>query len=205
MKKSIKSISSLAILGFVLFTSSCKKQENLAGADDASLNQNEKLGLVGTQSLGGTSLTVSMGGNAYVTTLASGGVETVTSTKLANWTNANSIFSSYFRIGNTGALTVAVKASVPSGTSVLKITINGTPFNVTATGTANTTYTVGTVNITTPGYVTVQFQGVSKTGSYFADVSDLVISGAAVASNVYYANDPANYYWSRRGDRKSVV
>jgi hypothetical protein len=199
MKKSIKSISGLAILGFVLFTSSCKKQENLTGADAASSDQSKKLGLANAQSLGGTSLTVSMGGNAFVTTLASGGAETVTSTKLANWTNANSIFSSYFRIGNTGALTVAVKASVPSGTSVLKITINGTPFNVTATGTANTTYTVGTVNITTPGYVTVQFQGVSKTGSYFADVSDLVISGAAVASNVYYANDPANYYWSRRG------
>jgi len=60
---------------------------------------------------------------------------------------ANNIFSSYFRIGNPGALTVFVKASVPGGTSMLKITINGTPFNVTAAGTANTTYTVGTVPV----------------------------------------------------------
>ncbi|RYD69415.1 MAG: hypothetical protein EOP53_27205, partial [Sphingobacteriales bacterium] len=101
MKKIIKSISGLAIMGLVLFTSSCKKQENLQDANDASLLQKGKFGLANTQSLGGSSLTVSMGGNAYVTTLASGGAETVTSTKLANWTNANSIFRAYFRIGNT--------------------------------------------------------------------------------------------------------
>jgi hypothetical protein len=66
-------------------------------------------------------------------------------------------------------------------------------------GTAFTTYNVGTVNITSPGYVKVNFQGVSKTGGYFADVSDLIISGPVVASNVQYANDSANFYWSRRG------
>ncbi|WP_316804751.1 DUF3472 domain-containing protein [Pedobacter nototheniae] len=196
MKKITKSIANLMVLGFVLLTVSCKKQETGLSQNDTILN---KEGLLSAKSLGGTSLTVSMGGNAFVTTLASGGAETVTTTKLANWTNANSIFSSYFRLGNTGALTVAVKASVPTGTSVLKITINGTPFNVTATGSAYTTYNVGTINITNPGYVTVQFQGVSKTGSYFADVTDLVISGSSVAANVNYADDPANYYWSRRG------
>ncbi|HEY1201073.1 MAG TPA: hypothetical protein VGE79_08840, partial [Niastella sp.] len=45
--------------------------------------------------------TISMGGNAYVTTLASGSSETVTSTTLANWTNANSKFSAYFRLALT--------------------------------------------------------------------------------------------------------
>ncbi|TKC13169.1 DUF5077 domain-containing protein [Pedobacter polaris] len=197
MKKPIKSISSLFVLALLLFTSSCKKNEG--GAEAATLDKLESVAVAEPQSLGGTSLTVSMGGNAFVTTLAPGSGETVTTTTLGNWTNANSIFSSYFRIGNTGSLTVKVKASVPSGTSVLKITVNGTIFNVTVTGAAYTTYNVGTVNIATPGYVTVKFQGVTKTGSYFADVSDLVISGPSVASNVYYANDPANYYWSRRG------
>ena len=178
------------LLMFTLF--SCKKdqQKNVAVNKATTLK---------TESLGGTSLTVSMGGNAYVTTLASGGVETVTTTTLANWTNANSIFSAYFRLGNTGSLTVKVKAKVASGSSVVKITVNGVAFNVSMSGTAFTTYNVGTVNITSPGYVKVNFQGVSKTGGYFADVSDLIISGPAVASNVQYANDSANFYWSRRG------
>jgi hypothetical protein len=181
----------LALL-IMLTLFSCKKdqQKNVAANKASALK---------TESLGGTSLTVSMGGNAYVTTLASGGVETVTTTTLANWTNANSIFSAYFRLGNTGSLTVKVKAKVASGSSVVKITVNGVAFNVSMSGTAFTTYNVGTVNITSPGYVKVNFQGVSKTGGYFADVSDLIISGPVVASNVQYANDSANFYWSRRG------
>ena len=174
----------------VLF--SCKKdaQKSLAAnpAPDA-----------GTQSLGGTSLRVSMGGNAFVTTLAPGGDEVVTSTTLANWTNPNSIFSAYFRLGNTGSLTVKVKAKVASGSSVVKLTINGVPFNVSMTGSTFTTYDVGTVNIASAGYVRVDFKGVSKTGDYYADVSDLIISGPVVASNVQYANDSTNFYWSRRG------
>lgn len=144
--------------------------------------------------------TISMGGNAYVTTLASGSSETVTSTKLANWTNANSKFSVYFRLALTGSLTVKMRASVlPSGTSSVRVTVNGTPFTVNLSGSAQTVYTVGTVNISTPGYVKVDFQGLTKSGSYFADVYDLLISGTATASNVVYANDAANYYWSRRG------
>jgi hypothetical protein len=178
------------LMMFTLF--SCKKDQQKNVAVD-------KATTLKTQSLGGTSLTVSMGGNAFVTTLAPGGVETVTTTTLANWTNANSIFSAYFRLGNTGSLTVKVKAKVASGSSVVKITVNGVAFNVSMSGTAFTTYNVGTVNITSPGYVKVNFQGVSKTGGYFADVSDLIISGPVVASNVQYANDSANFYWSRRG------
>jgi hypothetical protein len=146
-----------------------------------------------------TSYTVSMGGNAYVTQLATGGTETVTATSLSGWTNPNSIFSAYFRLGLTGSLTIKVKATVPSGNSTIKVTINGVAYNVNMTGKNATTYNVATVNIGSAGYVKVDFQGISKTGSNYAEVSDLVISGAATASNVLFANDPANYYWSRRG------
>jgi hypothetical protein len=147
-----------------------------------------------------SSYTISMGGNAYVTTLASGSSETVTSTSLAGWTNANSKFSAYFRLGLTGSLTVKMRARVlPSGSSVVRVTVNGTQFTVNLSGTAARVYNVGTVNINAAGYVKVDFQGISKTGSYFADVDDLIISGVATASNVVYANDAANYYWSRRG------
>jgi hypothetical protein len=183
----------MCLMMFVLF--SCKKDEQKTAANLPANGVSE----LKTKSLGDTALTVSMGGNAFVTTLATGGVETVTSTTLANWTNPNSIFSAYFRLGNTGSLTVKVKAKVASGSSVIKLTINGVAFNVAMSGSAFATYNVGTVNVTSPGYVKVDFQGVSKTGGYYADVSDLIISGPTVASNVQYANDASNFYWSRRG------
>ncbi|MBT2563125.1 DUF5077 domain-containing protein [Pedobacter sp. ISL-68] len=178
---------------------SCKK----IAAENAELTT-LKNKLQSSTPMGGTSLTVPVGGNAYVTTLATGGTESVTNTALTNWTNPNSIFSAYFRLGTLGSLTVKIKATVPSGSSVIKVTINGTSFNVNVTGASSTTYNVGTVNVTAPGYVRVNFQGLSKTGSNYAEISDLVISGTAVASNVIFANDPANFYWERRGAAPSL-
>jgi hypothetical protein len=184
----------LHYLGFfmLILLFACKKetQKNLSVNGSSDLK---------TQVLGGSSLTVSMGGNAFVTTLAPGSSETVTTTTLANWTNSNSIFSAYFRLGNTGSLTIKVKAKIASGSSVVKLIINGVSFNVSMSGSSFTTYNVGTVNIVSPGYIKVDLQGVSKTGGYYADVSDLIISGPVVASNVQYANDSTNFYWSRRG------
>lgn len=146
-----------------------------------------------------SSYNVALAGNGFVTTLPSGSSEVITAYGLGNWTNPSSVTSVYFRLGLSGQLTVALKAKVPSGTSVIKVSVNGKPFNVTLSGDTYTTYTAGSVAITSSGYVRVSLRGVSKTGDYFADVSDIVISGTATASNVVYANDPDNYYWSRRG------
>lgn len=194
MKKQFLKIAT----GFCLLLAiaACKKQTGV-GAEDTPNQLPPPADVNTSNSLGGSSLTVGLGGNAFIT--ANGGAELINSTGLHNWTSANAITSVYFRLGLTGNLTVALKATVPSGSSNIKVTVNGTAFNKTISGTAATTYTIGTVNITSAGYVKVDIQGVSKTGSYFGDVSDLIISGPAVASGVQYANDAANYYWSRRG------
>lgn len=145
----------------------------------------------------GNPVDVALGGNGFLTTV--GASELIDSTGLHNWTSASTITSVYFRLGITGKLTVALKGIVTTGTSKIKVTVNGTAFNATVTGNSYQTWNVGTVNVTTPGYVKVTIQGVSKTGGYFGDVSDVLISGSATTSGVQYANDPTNYYWSRRG------
>ncbi|HVI47149.1 MAG TPA: DUF5077 domain-containing protein [Chitinophaga sp.] len=146
-----------------------------------------------------SSYDVALAGNAYVTTLAPGGTEVITDNGLSSWTNSGSTTSAYFRLGLTGQLNVSIRAKVPSGSSTIKVTVNGTSFTKTISGKNSTDYSIGSVNISSAGYVKVDLQGVSKTGSYFGDVSHVVISGTATASNVVYANDAANYYWSRRG------
>jgi len=145
-------------------------------------------------------INVPLGGNAYITQKNANAAEVIASYGLANWTSANTITSVYFRLGQTGQVTVAVRAKVPSGTSNIRVAINGTAFTVNGlTGNKYQTYQAGTVSITAAGYVKVDLQGLSKTGGYFADVSDLVISGTATTSGVLFANDAANFYWSRRG------
>ncbi|PST83909.1 hypothetical protein C7T94_03960 [Pedobacter yulinensis] len=184
MKKTKSFLSSLCVL---LTLISCKDQLPEAAPST-------KLAAA-VNSVGGTSLNVGLGGNAY--TAGTGGL--INDTGLHNWTSTSTITSVWFRLSLTGSLTVALKGSVPTGSSNIKVTINGTVFNKTITGSSVSTTTIGTVNVASPGYVRVDIQGVSKTGSYFGDISDLVISGPTVASGVQYATDVSNYYWSRRG------
>ena len=147
-----------------------------------------------------TNIAIPMGGNAYITQSASGFTEKINESGLTNWTAASTTVSVYFKVGQTGQLDLALKAKTdPSASSVVKVLVNGTAFTVTISGAASKTYFAGTVNIGTVGYVKVDLQGMSKTGTSFAEVSDIMIGGSATSSNLVYANDAANYYWSRRG------
>lgn len=146
-----------------------------------------------------TSIAIALAGNGYVTTPAAGSNEAITDNGLGNWTNSGSITTVYFKTEKSGQLHVAVKAKVPAGKSQLKVTVNGTAFTIDAEGDSYKSYFAGTVQLTAAGYNKVELQGISKTGSYFADVSDVLIGGSATTEGLAYANDPANYYWSRRG------
>jgi len=146
-----------------------------------------------------SSFSVPVAGNSFLTVKPSGASEVITSSNLGNWTNSSTVISTYFRVSTTGTLNIGLKASVPSGTSVVKVTVGGTSKNVTLTGSTSKDYTVGDFTISSPGYVKVDLQGVSKTGGYFADVSDVTFSGAASTGTNVYSNDPSYYYWARRG------
>ncbi len=144
-----------------------------------------------------TALVVALAGNAFITSAPSGAGEVINDSGLANWSNAGTVTSAYFRMASSGAVTLALDAKLAgSNNSTIRVTVNGTPFTVKLAGAASKTYAVGTVNVAAPGYVKVDLQGVSKDGGYFGDVSALKVTTAAT---VNYANDAANYYWSRRG------
>lgn len=178
----------IGIAFFCSFFFCCKKENNQTAQPSPSTKQPPA-----------TTIAVPLGGNGYITEKPNGATEMITDNGLANWTNASSIISTYFRLGQTGQLHVAIKAKSPSGNSVVKVVVNGTAFTINLTGNEYKVYFAGTVNIVNIGYVKVDLQGVSKTGNYFADVSDVMIGGSSTTSNVVFASDQANFYWSRRG------
>ncbi|NYE60815.1 hypothetical protein FHW58_001967 [Duganella sp. 1224] len=141
--------------------------------------------------------TVALAGNAFITSAPAGAAEVINDNGLANWNNASTVTSAYFRVASAGSVTLGLDARLAgSNNSTIRVTVNGTPFTVALAGTATKTYAVGTVNVAAPGYVKVDLQGVSKDGGYFGDVSALKVT---TASTLNYASDAANYYWSRRG------
>ncbi|WP_288436227.1 DUF3472 domain-containing protein [uncultured Chryseobacterium sp.] len=191
MKLKLLTDTFLGIAALIIFQSCA--ENTVATADTVSAMKNASV------FNRASSFSVPVAGNSFLTVKPAGASEVITSTNLGNWTNSNTVISTYFRVSSTGPLTVGLKASVPSGTSVVKVTIGNTSKNVTLTGSGYKDYTVGDFTVSSPGYIKVDLQGVSKTGGYFADVTDVTFSGAASAGTNVFSNDPSYYYWARRG------
>ena len=189
----VKLLANALFSSTLLVFQSCAESNIIT--EDTISKQQEKSAVISKNS----SFNVPVAGNSFLTIKPSGANEVITSTKLANWNNSNTTISTYFKVSNSGNLNIGLKASVPSGTSVIKVTIGGVSKNVTLTGSAYTNYTVGDFNISTPGYVKLDLQGVSKTGGYFADLTDITFSGPASTGTNIFSNDPSYYYWARRG------
>jgi hypothetical protein len=147
---------------------------------------------------------VALAGNAFITSAAPNAAEVITSSGLGNWTSASTVTSAWFRVAASpncsrscpAMVTVSLNARLAGSTrSTVRVSVNGTPFDVALSGNVTKNYAVGTVTVPA-GYVKVDLQGVSKDGGYFGDVSSI---GVSTEATLNYANDPANYYWSRRG------
>lgn len=141
-------------------------------------------------------VSIPLSNNAFVTHQAKDGRESVSNNGLTNWTNPMSIYSAFFRVANVGELKLKIKAT---GSSKIKITINGESFHVVLTGGRTATYAVGTTTITQPGYVKVDFQGVEKDKFTFGEISHILVSGSAAATGVVYASKLEDKHWDRRG------
>lgn len=142
-----------------------------------------------------TTATVELAGNAFITSGNEGAV--INERGLAGWSNPDAIASTYFRVAGPGAVQVALDASLADGgNSTIRVKINGAPFDVKLAGKDRKTYAVGTVSVPAAGYVKVDMQGLSRVKATFGDVAALKVTSNAALT---YANDPANYYWSRRG------
>lgn len=146
-----------------------------------------------------TTIAIPLAGNGYITQMALGGSAEITKNGLRKWADMSSVISIFFRTGKTGVLHIGFKAKAISGNSTVKISVNETDFSVNLAGSENKSWFAGTVAISKPGYIKVDLQGISKTGTCFADVSDLLIGGSATTGDIVFANDPENFYWSRRG------
>ena len=146
-----------------------------------------------------TPIAIPLAGNAYITKIAPGGSAEISKDGLSKWADKGTIASVYFKLVQSGELHIAIRGKTISGNSVIKVSVNGKDFSVNLTGSNVKPWFAGTLSISNPGYIKVDLQGISKTGTWFADVSDILIGGSATTGGIVFANDPENFYWSRRG------
>ncbi|WP_278553456.1 DUF3472 domain-containing protein [Elizabethkingia bruuniana] len=145
-------------------------------------------------------LEIPLAGNAFITQKAPDATTTISREGLTKWNSTGSIASTYFRVDRPGQIILGIKAkSGTSGSSTLKVSLNGISKNVTINSSAFSDYNIGTFNISKPGYIKVDIQGITKNNNTFGDVSHITATGDALSGKNIFSNDPAYYYWARRG------
>ncbi|WP_163628817.1 DUF3472 domain-containing protein [Paludibacter sp. 221] len=151
-----------------------------------------------------TPIPISIPGNTYVT--AGSGVMLATNpdseSGISQWSKTDQRISMYFRVSKPGQLNLGFIGNIASGSSEIKVTVNGKEFLVKLNGASTKFYPIGQMEMEKAGYVRVDFQGVSTTSSYFGQISKLRIGGeATTGTNTYIKDDQVSEwsYWGRRG------
>lgn len=141
---------------------------------------------------------IPLGGNTYVSVAGSTG--NVTDNGLANWSDPETVFSTFFKVTQAGDLKLYLKYRGNTSESEIEVTCNDQTFPVklpNPEGRDAFAY-IGTLNNVTPGYIRVDMKGVKRDGDIYAIPSALAIDGSASQNMTYVSND-FSFYWGRRG------
>lgn len=145
-------------------------------------------------------------GNSYVTSSDNSEfISNSTGLFASAWDDKSVVISTFFRVGATGELNLAFNGSNATGTSRILFTVDGIPHEVIVSGPTEKIYAIAKINKAKDGYVRIDMQGVSKTGTSFGELSYFRIGGPAAAEVNHFVTEekmneaPNNTYFFRRG------
>ncbi len=143
---------------------------------------------------------VPVGGNTF-TSENNRGSRNINKDGIVNWSDEKINFTTYVRIAQPGKLKLSINLKVPEGKSRLKVTIQGRAKEIDVQVNTPSDLYVGEWNIKDTGYISCNIAGVSKSGSVFADIANLVLVGSAINEKTAYVKDNEGnfFYWGRRG------
>src|SRR5690606_13552047 len=140
----------------------------------------------------GDRITVPLGGNTWKSGEGRSGGR-ITNDGITHWTDDENSFTTYVRLAKTGTLEVWLQGNVPQGESDLQVSINGVAKKVKMDGSGTKEFKAGEWVISDTGYVAIHLKGLSKTGSQFANLTNILLGGTAV-------NDRARFVKSNEGN-----
>lgn len=136
-------------------------------------------------------LSIGLSGNGYVTSRSEGA--RITKEGLAQWTDPESVVSTYFYLHNPSKADLSLYAK---GHSQIKVSCGDRQFRVDLQSDTFTCVPVGSIDITRPGYVRVDLQGLTRQGAEFGEIKSLLADNVGAESA--YVKDFSDY-WGRRG------
>ena len=118
--------------------------------------------------------------------------------RLRGWSNPNTVLSTYFRVSAPGSMKLALKYS-SQNESAIRVLCLGKSFDVKLKPGTDDTVTLGEIADVAKGYIKVDFQGISTSGTDFGNVSSIIVDGKVTRDKPVFVNKSDYYYWGRRG------
>ena len=140
---------------------------------------------------------ISPGGNSWITNNTSENESVISKEGIHDWTNPNSVISTYFKMTTPGELHVGLTIRSIDGPSILKVTVGNTSKQIIIENNEYENIPVGVFDVETAGYLSVDIQGIQKSGTQIADINSILIAGSATMGKVYYVKD--DFYFGKRG------
>ena len=137
---------------------------------------------------------IPVGGNAYV-----GSGAKIKDKGLVEWTDVQAITNIYFRASVPQILNISLRLRVPEGESFIRVKSGSKIFDKGISNSTFDTVSIGKIEVKTAGHVQIDIQGLKKTHSQFAEISDLIISGEKVDQDLVYVKNGSSFHFGRRG------
>jgi hypothetical protein len=142
-------------------------------------------------------ISIPAAGNSWVINDIAQSGKTISNSGITNWRDNSIKIRTFFSVEQTGILNISIRARVSSGTSSIQAVLGEAKKTVKVSNNVFDTIKLGILRIDKPGYQWIDFQGISKDGATFAEISDILVSGSATDGKVYFVKD--DFYFGRRG------
>lgn len=176
-------------LSLLLSCSSCSNNDNSASIEvgQEEHETTEKIDLT---------VTIPIGANSWVINDISQDNRVVSDLGIHNWASKDDVIRTYVKTGS-GDLNVGLKIKSSDGNSKIIVTIGNISKEIKISSTTYNIEEVGTF-IVPAGYKYIEIQGLEKSGTYIAQISDILFGGSAIASGITSVPTD-NFHFGRRG------
>lgn len=142
---------------------------------------------------------VPLGGNAWVVVPGLHAPE-VTDSGLSDWSDAEAVCRAYVRVNGAGSFRLSLRFASLLAPSRVRVGILGRDVAVDCHPGAGDAVAVGEWRTGHAGYLTIEIQGISRSGNTFGVLRSLLLEGDVVRTSSFVRNDDGNFfYWGRRG------
>ena len=182
----ILAIKNIALYVFVIFTTlaACTKEDSPSSSIDEG--QDETLDF---------SKNIPIGHNSWIPSSITKDKAIISDSGIHNWSSLDDVVHTFVKTGS-GKLNVGFKIKSTSN-STLKVTIGNTSKEITISNSDYATVPVADFEVD-EGYQLIKIEGLEKSGTYIADINELLLGGDAATTGVNYV-PKSNYHFGRRG------